>query len=203
MVKIKYITIEREYGSGGTEIAEKAAWQCGISCYGSEILEKAATKLHISVEEAQQYEEQVTNSFLYSMFVVSQAQTGDTNMLPMESKLYVEEHNAILELARKGRAIFVGHCASEALKDKDGVLRVFIRANDEFKTNRAINEYGIDAKEATAVCRRFNKKRANYYTFNTQKKWDDLNNYDMVLDSSRLGINGCVRTLAALLNEVS
>lgn len=198
-MEVRYITIEREYGSGGTEIAKKLAEKCGISCYGKEILEQAAGKLHISTEEAQMYEEKITNSFLYSMFVMGQAQSGQTEMLPMESRLYVEEHNAISKLAHKGRAVFVGHCASEALKEEEGVLRVFIRAGEEFKTKRAIEEYGIAEAEAVAVCRKFNKKRANYYAFNTSKKWDDLSNYDMVLDSSKLGIDGCVEAIASLV----
>ena len=200
-MNVRYVTIEREYGSGGTEIAEKLAKKCGIACYGEEIMEAASKELHISVDEAQQYEERVTSSFLYSMFVMSQAQSGNTDVLPMESKLYVAEHNAILSLAHNGRCIFVGHCASEALKDENGVLRVFIRADDDFKRGRMITDYGIAEKDADAVCRRFNKKRANYYAFNTSKKWDDLTNYDMVLDSSRIGIEGCVDALAALLNS--
>jgi len=198
-MKIRYITIEREYGSGGTEIAEKLAEECGINCYGKEILERAAAKLHITADEAEQYEEKITSSFMYSMYVMGQVQSGNVSNLPMESRLYVEEHNAITELAHNGKAVFVGHCASEALKDKDGVLRVFIRADEVYKTNRAINEYGISEKDATAVCRRFNKKRATYYAFTTQKKWDDQNNYDIVLDSSRIGIEGCVKALASLL----
>ena len=198
-MKIKYITIEREYGSGGTEIAAKLAEKCGIACYGAEIMELAAQKLHITAEEAQQYEEKITNSFLYSMFVMSQVQSGNTNALPMESRLYVEEHNAICNLAKSGRSVFVGHCASEALKDEAGVLRVFIRADDAFKHDRVVSEYGIDEKDAEAMCRRYNKKRSTYYTFNTNKKWDDLTNYDMVLDSAAIGIDGCVNAIAALL----
>ncbi len=198
-MKIKYITIEREYGSGGTEIAAKLAEKCGIACYGAEIMELAAQKLHITAEEAQQYEEKITNSFLYSMLVMSQVQSGNTNALPMESRLYVEEHNAICSLAKSGRSVFVGHCASEALKDEAGVLRVFIRADDAFKHDRVVSEYGIDEKDAEAMCRRYNKKRSTYYTFNTNKKWDDLTNYDMVLDSSAIGIDGCVNAIAALL----
>lgn len=198
-MKFKYITIEREYGSGGTEIAKKIAEKCGISCYGSEIMEKAAEKLHISAEEAQHYEEKITSSFLYSMFVMGQVQSGNINTLPMESRLYVEEHNAICEFAKKGRGVFVGHCASEALKDEDGVLKVFIRANGDFKRSRAVAEYGIAEKDAEAICRRYDKKRSTYYTFNTSKKWDDAANYDMVLDSSAIGIDGCVSAISALL----
>lgn len=198
-MQMEYVTIEREYGSGGTEIAERLADKCKIACYGAEIMELAAKELHISVAEAQQHEEKITNSFLYSVFAMNQIQTGNTEMLSMDGRLYVAERNAICSLAHYGQAVFVGHCAAEALKDKGNVLRVFIRAAEEFKNKRAVSVYGNDEKDAEAVCRRFNKKRAKYYAFNTSKKWDDLSNYDMVLDSSRLGIDGCVEAIAALL----
>lgn len=198
-MQIEYITIEREYGSGGTEIAARLANKCGIACYGAEIMELAAKELHISVAEAQQYEEKITSSFLYSVFAMSQMQTGNAEMLSMEGRLYVAERNAICSLAHYGSAVFVGHCASEALKGRDNVLHVFIQAAEGFKNRRAVSEYGIDEKDAEAVCRRFDKKRAKYYAFNTSKKWDDMSNYDMVLDSSRIGIDGCARAIEALL----
>lgn len=198
-MQIEYVTIEREYGSGGTEIAAKLADQCGIACYGAEIMELAAKELHISVAEAQQYEEKITNSFLYSVFAMSQVQAGNAEMLSMEGRLYVAERNAIRSLAHYGRAVFVGHCASDALKEQDNVLHVFIRASEDFRNGRAVSVYRIDEKDAEAVCRKFNKKRAKYYAFNTSKKWDDMSNYDMVLDSSRIGIDGCARAIAALL----
>lgn len=200
-MQIEYVTIEREYGSGGTEIAARVAERCGIACYGVEIMEIAAKELHISVGEAQQYEEKVTNSFLYSMFAMSQVQKGSADMLSMESRLYVAERNAICGLAHYGRAVFVGHCASEALKGQGDVLRVFIRAADGFRHNRAVSEYGIDEKDAEAVCRRYNKKREKYYGFITSRKWNDISNYDMILDSSRISIDGCAEAIAALLAE--
>lgn len=200
-MKIKYVTIEREYGSGGTQIAEELAKKCGIPCYGAEIMEKAAEKLHITLDEARHYEEKITNSFLFSVYVMGQIESGNVNGLPMESRLYVEEHNAICEFAKIGRGVFVGHCASRSLSVEDGVLRVFIRASDDFKHRRIVSEYGINEKDADAVCRKFNKKRASYYTFNTSKVWNDPANYDMVLDSSTLGIDGCVNAIAALLGE--
>lgn len=198
-MQIEYITIEREYGSGGTEIAARLADKCGIACYGAQIMELAAKELHISVAEAQQYEEKITNSFLYSVFAMNQVQTGNAEMLSMEGRLYVAERNAICSLAHYGSAVFVGHCASEALKGRDDVLHVFIRAAEGFKNRRAVSDYGIDEKDAEAVCRRFNKKRSKYYAFNTSKKWDDMTNYDMVLDSSRIGIDGCVKAIEVLL----
>lgn len=198
-MKVRYITIEREYGSGGTEIARKLAEKYGIACYGSEIMEMAAAKLHISVEEAQKYEEVIKNSFLYSIYVMSQMKNGSEELLPMEGKLYVEEHNAICSMAHQGKAVFVGHCASEALKEDEGVLRVFIRADEQHRIERAISEYGIEETDAKSVCHRYNRKRANYYAFNTSRRWNDPENYDMILDSSRIGVDGCVEVIGALL----
>ena len=198
-MKIKYVTIEREYASGGTEIAKKLSEKFNIPVYGREILEIAAENQNLSVEHLERYEESVSNSFLYSLFVMNQLNAGSSDILPTESKLYIEEHNTIIALADKGPGIFVGHCASEALKERNDVLQVVIRADEDFKIQRAIKEYGIEEKNALSVCKRYNKKRANYYSFNTSKKWDDMRNYDIVLDSSTIGIDGCVEVIASLI----
>ena len=135
-MKYQYITIEREFGSGGTRIGELLAKECKMPCYGREILECVARKYDISVEQIEQYEEGVTNSFLYTVFVMSKAQSGDMNMLSDEGKVYLAEQAAIQSLAQNGSAVFMGHCASEALKDRKGVVKVFIHADDAFKQKR-------------------------------------------------------------------
>lgn len=200
-MNIRYITIEREYGSGGIKIAQQTAKRCGISSYGREIMEAVAQKHHLAVSELERYEETMSSSFLYSLFVMSQSQTGDPDLLSQEAKLYVAESRVIKELAKEGPAIFVGHCACHALEDQPGVLRVFIRSNEAEKEKRIIRDYGIAPKDVSSVCRKFNRKRSNYYTFCTRKKWNDLNNYDIVLDSSALGIDGCAAALSAIFLE--
>lgn len=197
-MNVRYITIEREFGSGGTRIAAEVAKKCGIVSYGREIMETVAKEQNVSVKTLEEYEESVSGSFMYSMFVMAQSQTGNPDLLSPEAKLYVAETRVIKNLAQQGPGIFVGHCASEALKDMDGVLRVFIRASEEEKTKRAIRDYGIPENQVAAVCRKFNRRRANYYSFCTSKKWNDLRNYDIVLDSGRLGIEGCAAALSAL-----
>ena len=89
-MEVEYVTIEREYGSGGTEI-----------------MELAAKELHISVAQAQQYEEKITGSFLYSVFAMNQLQTGNAEMLSMEGRLYVAERSAICSLAHYGGCLII------------------------------------------------------------------------------------------------
>lgn len=199
-MKCKYITIEREYGSGGTKIARRLAEECGIACYGREILEEVSRQQNIPVEEIEKYEESVTGSILYSIFMMSKIQSGDTDMLTQENYIHVAEQEAIQRLAGNGPAVFLGHCASEALKDHKGVVKVFIHCSDnEAKNNRIMNDYGISQTQVETIKRRFDKKRANYYYVNTAVKWDDFTKYDIVLDSAVLGIDGCVAVLKSLL----
>ena len=197
-MKIRYIAIEREYGSGGTNIARQVAARCGIGCYGREIMEQVATQQQVSVKALEEYEERVSGSLFYSMFVLSQSQTGDPDLVSQEAKLYVAETRIIRQLAKAGPAVFVGHSAAQALESIGPVLRVFIRGSEADKHRRAVEEYGVSPEEATAVCRRYNRRRASYYNFCTHKKWSDRYNYDMVLDSSTLGEEGCVQAICAL-----
>lgn len=200
-MNVRYITIEREFGSGGSLIAARLSQLCGLPHYGREIMETVSTEQNVPVKALEEYEESVSGSFLYSMFVMSQSQTGDPDLLSPEAKLYVAETRVIKNLAKQGPCIFVGHCASEGLKNIDGVLRVFIRASEADKQRRAVAEYGISPADASAVCRKNDRRRGNFYSFCTRKKWNDFRNYDIVLDSSRLGIEGCADALGALYHK--
>ena len=199
----RYITIEREYGSGGTQIARKLSAITGVPCYGREILEKVSEENNISVESIEKYEEKATNSILYSMYLLSQTATVNVDMLTNEGHIYLAEQEVIRKFARKGSAIFLGHCASEALREYEGVVKVFIRCSDEdIKNQMIVDTYGIPADETEVVRRKFDKKRSNYYSINTEKKWKDFSEYDIVLDSATLGIEECVNILEVLLKEV-
>lgn len=197
----KYITIEREYGSGGTEIARRIARECEIPCYGREILEFVAKEQNIAVEDIDRYEESVTNSLLYTIYVLGRLQSGEGDMLGREGHIFLAEQAVITRLALEGPAIFVGHCAAEALKDRDHVLHVFIESNIADKKARIMEEYRIPAEEVETVMRRFDKKRANYYYANTARRWTDSENYDLILDSGKLGLDGCVAAIKGIFKK--
>jgi cytidylate kinase len=196
------MTIEREYGSGGTQIGNRIESITGIPCYGRQIIEKASKKLGVSVNDIEKYEETVTGSFMYTLYMMSQSHNANTNMLTKEGEIFVTEQEEILRLAKQGKAIFLGHCASEALKDEEGVVKVFIHCSDDkIKKERIKSEYGIEKSQVERVSDKFDRKRANYYQANTKNKWKDYSHYDIVLDSAQLGIEGCVATLSGLFLE--
>jgi len=198
-MRYRYLTIEREYGSGGARIAKELSKALKIPCYGHEILELTCERLGISETKLAKYEETATNSFLFSVFVMSNSVSGRPEAVAGEGQIYLAEQAVIRDLAAKGPAIFIGHCASEALRGVNGVANVFIRADKSHKKARILTDYGIDEKAAEATRKYYDKKRANYYYVNTARRWDDLTGYDLVLDSGKLGTAGCVAALAGLM----
>lgn len=199
-MKNKYITIEREYGSGGTKIAQLLAKELGLQCYGKEILEKVSKSQGVPYDMIESYEETVTSSFLYSVYMMSQVSQGEKDLMTKDGHIYMAELDVIKDFAKKGPAIFLGHCALEALKDYDNVVNVFIQCTDEeTKKNRILEDYNVPEKQIDSVRKRYDKKRSNYFHSNTGKKWHDMKNYDIVLDSGKLGIEGCVRALKGLM----
>jgi cytidylate kinase len=199
-MKARYLVIEREYGSGGTKIARLLAEKTEVPCYGKQIIENVSKKLQMPVEEIEKYEENVTGSFLYTLYMMAQAHSGSSDMLTKEGQIFVAEQTEIQKLAKQRNAIFLGHCASEALKEESGVVKVFIHCSDkQMKQERIIKDYGIKKSEADSVRERFDKKRSHYYYVNTNCKWKDFSNYDVVLDSAKIGIDGCVSVLEGLL----
>ena len=199
-MKWNYLVIEREYGSGGTEIARRLGEACGIPCYGREILEAVSRKNHVPVEAIQHYEETVSGSLLYTLFTMSQPRSGESDLLSREGHVFLAEQREIEEMAARGPAVFLGHCAAEALKDYPGVARIFIRAGREAKRKRIVEEYRIPQDQADATRKRFDNKRARYYYANTARKWANPENYDLILDSSTLGIESCVKILKSLMD---
>ena len=198
-MKFRYITIEREYGSGGTKIGRELSKLSGVPCYGREILEAVAKKRGITEDQINQYEESVTGSLLYTIFVMGRMQSGNQDMLTEEGKIFLDEQLEIRRLAMDGPAIFLGHCASEALRDQKGVIKVFIRSSDDQEVKKRIEEdYQITKDKVESTRRYYNKKRAGYYRANTGNDWKDIKNYDLILDSAVLGIDGCVKVLKGI-----
>ena len=197
-MKYNVIAIEREYASGGNEIGKLVSEKLGIPCYGREILELAAEHYNTSPEHLEHLEETATTSFLYSIYMLSQEPTGMINTIPREDTLNIIENKIILDISSKGPAIFIGHCAGDVLKNRSDLLNVFIHQNTNKRLKRAIEIYGIEESKADSTLKKFDKRRANYYSANTGEKWNDIKNYHLALDSGMLGIEQCAEIITNL-----
>ena len=194
------ITIGREYGSGGRQIGQEVAEYYGIKFYDKELLEHAANDSGICKELFENHDEKPTNSFLYSLvmdtysFGYSSAGLSD---MPMNHKVFLAQFDAIKKLAAEGPCVMVGRCADYALADDPNLFSVFIHGSMDARIARVSAKYLKTAKEARDIIQKTDKSRSSYYNYYTNKKWGAASGYSLCLDSSKLGIEGCVKAIVS------
>jgi len=191
-MKYHIITIEREFASGGREIGKAVAARLGIPYYGTEILQMVADRYNVSRELLEEIEERVSSNLSISLQMMSTKSLVEGFDLTNEGKLYISEEKIIKELCMQGPTVIIGHCASHILRERSDVIDIFIHSNWKSRKRRAIEEYGIPPENVDTVLRKYDRRRSNFFNTNTNKQWNDIKNYHLVLDSSKLGIEKCV-----------
>lgn len=199
------ITITRQYGSGGHDIGKALAEKLGISFYDKELISIAAKKSGISPEIFKDVDEKATNSLLYSLstglysYGNSFSSMGD---LPVNDRLYILQHKIIKELSEKETFVVVGRCADYVLRDNPNVVKVFIYADIDSRVKRAIDRQDIDPARAKQAVQKADKRRANYYSFYSGKKWGLVDNYDLCINTTNISIDQAVDLIYNYLNII-
>lgn len=182
-----FITIGREFGSGGHKIGQMLADLLGIAYYDNELILLAARKGEMLAEKLERYDEKKTNPFLYEINY-----GGNENVTKgksMEETLFELQSAVILELAEQKSAVFVGRCADYVLKKAGyrNVLSVFISAPLDYRIARTKAIEELDEKTVRTMTKKKDARRRKYYELHTGKKWGAPESYDLFFDSSDFG----------------
>ena len=211
----KIITISREFGSGGNIIGKLLAEKLGYAFYDKEIIDQAAQNSGLSAEFISKNDQKLPSAWLYSILVgatyaapgTNNATTGiTTGTLPLADQIFNAQRQAIIDLAKKGPCVIVGRCADYVLRHCDEInrnelLNVFIYAPMEDKVKRAVEQKKLDAKTAEKDIKLIDKGRANHYNTFTQRTWGNRAHYDVLLNSSTLGLEKTADLLADMVKE--
>ncbi len=200
----KVITISRQYGSGGREIGDKLAKSLSIPFYDNEIITRAAKESGFAEAAFENAESKATNSLLYSI-AMGMNSYGNQEMgfshLSLDDRIYLAQSDVIRKVAAEGPCVIVGRCADYILKDMPNVVNVFIHASKEFRVARAIKVDNLSTNKAEENLAKIDKRRANYYNYHSSEKWGVAMNYHISLDSSMIGIDGCVECIKAFVEH--
>ena len=200
-MKKKIITIERQYGSGGSIIGKLAAEKLGVNCYNRQILEMTAEKCGISPEYLESAEENVPTSFLYSLLLSANPSRSMEDSLPLSDKVFLLESRIITEISEREESfVLVGRCGSYVLEEK-GCFSVYIYANPEERMKRAVAEYGIASNKAESIMKKADKRRETFYNVNTGRLWQDKDSYSLCLNSAVLGDDLCAELIVKAYSE--
>lgn len=188
-------TIGRQFGSGGRQVGKALAERLGIPYYDKELLAMAAKDSGFSEELFHSADEKPASSLLYSLVMGNYPMSSGTlgfNEMPLNDQLFLIQSNTIRKVAKKGSCIIIGRCADYILKGNPDLISIFIHAPLVARVKRAVECYEVPADRAEEVCLKNDKSRANFYNYYSDQKWGMCRTYSLSLDSSLLGIEGCV-----------
>lgn len=197
------VTIARQYGSGGRTIGEMLAKSLNIHYYDKELLKLASDDSGINERLFVNADEKLKMNHLFK--IVKSVYKGQ--LIPPDSDEFVSDHNLfnyqakiIKQLAGEESCVIIGRCADYVLEDFDNVLSVFIHAPREYCMEQAAKKLSMPSRELERYIVRTDRRRAEYYKYYTGRDWTDARNYDLCLDSSKLGFDRCVEEIKSYIN---
>lgn len=188
------ISVSREFGSGGHEIAEKLAESFGIKLYDKNILQNIAQAKNVDVENYEKYDE-VPRKIVFSRTVKGLSNSMEENIAQMQFRYLEDKANA-------GESfVVVGRCAETMLKYHPALVSVFVLSDWEAKVERVMRIYELSKEEAESFIYRNDRKRKEYHNYYCKIKWGDSRNYDISVNSSKLGEDETVQILKEYIDK--
>ncbi|MDF2685269.1 MAG: cytidylate kinase [Clostridia bacterium] len=200
MDKNYVITIGRQYGSGGRETGKLLAKRLNIDFYDKELITLVAKKNGMSEKIFENVDEKPTNSLLYSLAMGAYAMDGHYvywgDVAPsINDKVYQMQTDLIREFAFKKSCIFVGRCADYILSDHPCCINIFLTSKIENRIKNVIKRNEAPANKVEDLIIKTDKRRANYYSFHTNRNWGEASNYDLCIDIGSIGIENTVNLI--------
>ena len=204
MADLKYkviVTIDREFGSGGHEVGRRLAERLGIKFYDEELIARAAANTGYHEEYIKENDEKAPDYSVSSLFTgVDMFQTSPF------ARIQEEEFRIIREIAAEESCVIIGRAADYILSNERHVsVFIFAPIEERIKRNLAVaktkfpdenlDEYGMERK-----VKQVDKQRRKYYEFYTDNKWGGRDVYDLLINTSRAGVEGAVDIIEAYIN---
>ena len=186
------ITIGRQFGSGGCEVGTKLAQELGLDFYDKNILRMNSDES--GIEESFYYlaDEKTGNKLLYkiikSLTPEKSAPSFGSDLISADN-LFRFQSEVIRELAAAESCVIVGRCADYILETagKEDLVKIFVYADIPTCVRRTQETDGItDTKEALNKLNKITKQRKSYHKYFTGKEWEDVTNYDLPINASKL-----------------
>lgn len=196
------VTVSRAYGAAALAVCRAAAAQLGYRLVSQELPVVVAARLGTSSEAVEtaserprSFGERVLEQLGGGVPETAQPATATDQTLTAESRRVIEE--TVREIAAEGDAVIVGRMAGAILGPRPDVVRVFLHAPLAWRTAHVAESLGCDLGEARAEIARIDEARRTYAKEQYRVSWGDARAYDLVLDTSRFGVDGSAALIVA------
>lgn len=190
------VTISRQFGSLGRTIAQRMSEALGVEFYDRDIVEETASRMGLPVSVISDKEEHSDSIYFRQQYPLG------TGIASMKDEIFLIQKNIIRDLAQKESCIIVGRCADSILMDLENHLNVYIYAPVEARLRNCTQILKMDEKVARKMIREVDRSRELYHRRYCPEYTDPSTNKDIMLDSSRFGVEGTAEILIALTERM-
>ncbi len=187
------LSIGREFGSAGHEIAQKLADYYQLPLYDHNLLDEIAASKGLDSLELQGHDE-VRRNRLFNRNVRGMDSSPAYNLALLQ-------FDFLREKAESGESfVVVGRCSETVLRPYKGLISIFVLGDMDKKVARIMDLYHMNRKETEEFIKEKDKRRKQYHNSHCDLKWGDSRNYDLCINSSRLGVEETMRILVQYID---
>jgi len=182
------ISIGREFGSAGHEIAQKLAEHYNIPLLDSNLLEEAASEKNMDAGNLQYLDEKHKKYGLYRT-------VRGFSSHPEDNVAFIQFEYLRKKASRGDSFVVVGRCSEDILKEYKSMISIFILGDIDCKKARIKELYGLSDFQASKLIKEEDTKRKRYHNSYCEGKWGDSRNYDISVNSSKAGLENTLKIL--------
>ncbi len=206
------ITISRQFGAGGSNVARSIAERLHLDIVDQSLIAEVARRASLAPEDVAAEDERPTTLLdrLALSFSPLAAGIGMAWEPPYPDAAY-DPRREVLELtqqvvreaARGGNVVIVGRGGAHILRDVPGVLHVFLHADVAFRQRIVMAREEIDEEKAARRVHEMDANRAAYIKQVYGRDWLDVRAYDLAIDTGRVGFDGATRIVLTALDALT
>ena len=196
------IVIGRQYGSGGAEMAKRLGERLGLHVYDKEILKMTSEESGIRESYFHLADEKAGNKLLYRIIHSLIPENGTPSLgsdLISSDNLFRFQSSVIRKLAQEESCIIIGRCADYVLDGTENLVRLFVYAEIEERINKVREKGYFPEEDILKNIKRIDRERRDYYRYYTGKSWENLENYDLMINTTKLSYDDMVECVVDYL----
>jgi cytidylate kinase len=193
------VTVSRQYGSGGSEVAERVARALRWRLYDNAVVDDVAARLRMTPAEVSAREERVPSLVerMASAMALGAPEVmpvvGDLAAMPSEERVVMMTRRVIEDAVAAGPAVLVGRGAQCMLATRSDALHVYCYAPVDDLVRHAVEKLDVPVAEAHKRVMDTNHQREAYVRRHWNRDWRDVANYDLCVNTASLGVEGAAQ----------
>jgi cytidylate kinase len=198
------ITVTRQFGSGGSDVARLAARALGWELVDNEFVDEVARRAGLPAAEVAQREERapgLLERLARTLAIASPEMFMTAQAAPSverdEATIVKLTERVIAEAAAHGRVVLVGRGAQAVLAQRPDALHIYVVASKPWRAKLAVERLGVDPAHAAKVVEDTDRRRDDYVATYYGRARQEIANYDLVVNAERLGFEGAAGLVVA------